>query len=548
MYAQSDYRSPLNIPIVLSANFGELRPNHFHTGIDIKTQGSINKPVYSIADGYVSRISISSSGYGLAIYINHPSTGQTSVYGHLNKFVPKIAQYVKKRQYIKERFNIDLQIQPTQFPIKKGDLIAFSGNTGSSGGPHVHFEIRDTKTNNALDPLPYYKKIIEDDIAPIVKGIAVYPIAGKGVVNNSTETFRNPITQLKNGHFSTIDSKIDTWGLIGIGVYANDRMNKTSNIYGVKIVRLYVDGKLIFCSNIDKVNFGKSRMINSLTDFDYWSKMKDFYMKSFIEPANHLEVYKSVSTTNGYLNIDEEKKYQLKYELEDSYGNKTTYNFTINGKKQDIPSIVPYSQVMRWNQNNQYITKDFSLIIDKGNLYNDIYFSLEQEKDSLSLSDKYKVNNQYVPLNKSADIKIRLINDTAINKQQYGIIDVDKEKPIWIGGKYENGYITAKIRELGHTYVINLDKEAPKITPIQRKNWKTRGIITIKATDNLSGIKRYRGTLNGRYALFEHDDKSTNYIYRFDPQRLIKGKKYKLKFMVEDFAGNISNFFHEFIY
>ena len=180
--AQNIYRSPLDIPLILSANFGELRPNHFHSGVDFKTQGVVNKPVYSIEDGYVSRISVSPSGYGLAIYVDHPSTGQTSVYGHINKFTPKITKYIKEKQYEQEAYKIDLKLSANEFPVKKGDLIAYSGNTGSSGGPHVHFEIRNTSDQLALDPLVYYKDRIEDTQAPLIKGIAIYASEGKGAV------------------------------------------------------------------------------------------------------------------------------------------------------------------------------------------------------------------------------------------------------------------------------------------------------------------------------------------------------------------------------
>lgn len=548
IYSQYDYRSPLDIPLILSANFGELRPNHFHTGLDIKTQGVINKQVYSIADGYVSRISVSPSGYGLAIYVDHPATGQTSVYGHLNKFTPAIAKYVKDKQYEKENYKVDLNLLPEQFPLKKGDLIAYSGNTGSSGGPHLHFEIRDTKTKHALDPLPYYKKIIDDNIAPIIKGIAVYPIAGKGVVNNSSNALRQVITPLKEGGFSPINKKADVWGLIGIGIHANDRMSKTSNIYGVKTVRLYVDNSLIFSSNINEVDFDQSRMINSLTDFDYWYKTKGFYMRSFVEPANYLQVYPAISTNNGYLNIDEEREYKLKYELEDAYGNKTSYNFAVNGKKQEIPQMKLCSQAMVWNHNNHYITEDFSLIIPSGNLYNDICFTLKEEKDSVYFSNKYTVNDNYIPLDKSAYIKIKLTKDTLINKRQYGIIALDGKKPVWTDSQYENGYVTAKIRELGHTYAVATDIKAPDITPIQPENWKTKKVITIKVTDNISGIENYRGTLNGQYALFKHDIKSANYIYELDPERLIKGEKYLLEFTTNDAAGNTASYSYEFTY
>ncbi|MFR9165304.1 MAG: M23 family metallopeptidase [Dysgonomonas sp.] len=259
----SQYDSPLKIPVYLSANFGELRNNHFHSGIDIKTQGVINKPVYSVADGYISRISVSPSGYGLALYITHPETGQTSVYGHLESFIPSVEKYVKSKQYEQESFRVNLSPEKNEFPVKRGQLIAYSGNTGSSGGPHVHFEIRDTETEHPLDPLVYYTDIIKDNVPPDLRGIAVYPIAEKGVVNNSSTPLRQNVTKAKNGNYLPLKTDISAWGTIGIGVKAYDKMSATSNIYGVKIVRLYVDDNKVFESDINRYSFDETRALNS---------------------------------------------------------------------------------------------------------------------------------------------------------------------------------------------------------------------------------------------------------------------------------------------
>lgn len=549
LYSQEHkYASPVNFALELSANFGELRPNHFHTGIDIKTQQVINKPVLSIEDGYVSRISISPSGYGLALYINHPSTGQTSVYGHLNKFTPELTKYIKDKQYEKETHKIEIYPEENEFPVKKGELVAYSGNSGSSGGPHIHFEIRDTKTEHALDPLPYYVDRIPDTKAPEVRGIAIYPIAGKGVVNNSKNTYRQAVSRLQSGKYSPLSKTIEAWGMIGFGINAVDRMNNTHNTYGVKSVKLYCDEELISSFNINEVNFDRSKIINSMTDFDYWYKNRKFYMKSFVEPGNILKIYDSTSV-KGYLDVNESKTYKLRYELVDNNGNKTVYNFSIVGKEQKIPVQDGCVMAMAWNQNNHYITDDFSLIVPANKLYDDICFTLQTRKSSNYLSPIYSVNNQtYVPLHGTASLKIKMTKDTLENKKQYGIVSMDNKRTRWIGGEYSNGYVTTEIRELGADYAITYDTKAPVITPIQPERWKQRNAITIKVTDNLSGVKSYKGTLNGEYALFEYDVKSSNRIYKFDSERLVKGTKYQLVFTAEDACGNSSTYKYEFTY
>lgn len=545
--AQSQYRSPLDIPLILSANFGELRPNHFHSGIDLKTQAVVDKPVYSIADGYVSRISVSPSGYGLAIYVDHPATGHTSVYGHLNSYAPKITKYLKEKQYEKESYRIDLSLDSTVLPVKKGELIAYSGNTGSSGGPHVHFEIRNTADQLALDPLVYYKSGIKDAIPPQLKGIAVHPVQDRGVVNNSREIFRQSVSALKSGDYALLKDTINAWGRIGVSVYANDRMTGTNNIYGVKKVRLYLEDKEIFSSDITSVNFANTRMINSMIDYDHWYTKRAFYQKSFIEPGNRLSIYKTVD--NGYINIDEEKVYHLRYELEDLYGNLTRYSFNIMGKKQDMPAVKQHAVKMKWDEENHFSADLFSLTIPEGNLYDDLYFSFERIQNSARFSSVYKVNNEYIPLHGYCDMTIKLTRDSLLNKAQYGIVRITaKGGESWVGGKYNNGAVTTRIRDLGHTYAVSSDTKAPTITPVQPARWVTNGKIVIRVTDDKSGVASCRGTIDGEFALFEHDVKKPLYTYKLDPTRLQKGKTHKLVFVATDGCGNESKYEYEFKY
>lgn len=543
--AQIQYKSPLDIPLILSANFGELRPNHFHSGIDLKTAGVINKSVYSIEDGYVSRISVSPSGYGLAIYVSH-TTGQTSVYGHINKFAPKIAEYVKEKQYEKESFSVDITLNNDVFPVKKGDLIAYSGNTGSSGGPHVHFEIRDTETQEAQDPLVYYKDKINDSRPPLIKGIAFYPVNEKGAVDFSRDPARKTITTLKSGNYASLKDTVQAWGTIGVGVYANDRMDGTTNIYGVKKVRLYCDNIEIFSSDISNVDFGKTRMINSMTDYEYWSQKKVFYQKSFVEPGNKLPIYKTVN--NGYININEERIYNLRYELEDLYGNQTDYSFCVKGREQTIPQKKRCSQLMLWNEESNYKSENFSLNIPKEYLYDNLCFILKDKKSASHYSDIFIVNDTRVPLHNFCDMSIRVTKDTLVNKAQYGIVQINGVNEYWVGGTYDNGSITARIRELGQTYAVSSDTKAPAITPVQPARWVRNGEIRIRLSDNKSGIRSWKGTIDGNYALFEKDVKSPFYIYKFDIKRLKKGQNHKLVFTATDGAGNSASYEYEFRY
>lgn len=544
--SQNEYADPVKFPIYLSGNLGELRNNHFHAGIDIKTQGVVNKPVYSVADGYISRVFVAPGGYGKALYITHPETGQVSVYGHLNSFTSEVEKYVKEKQYEKESFRVNLFPEEGCFKVKKGDLIAYSGNAGSSGGPHLHLEIRDAVTEEVIDPLNYYKQSIKDNVAPEFRGVAIYPVEGEGAVNNSRRPLRQNITKAKNGQYTSPKTAITAWGRIGLGIKAYDRMTGTQNIYGVKKISLYVDGNLIFKSVIDKFGFDQTRMLNTFIDFADWRNNKSFYMKSFIEPGNTLPFYESVD--NGYININEERVYRIKYELEDAYGNKSQYSFSITGKRQAIPAPKKGSLYMVWDHDNRYLSDAFSLVIPVGNLYDNFMFTLQRTPSDVYLSDIYRVNDEPVPFHDKAEMKIKIVKDSYSDKEKYGIVSIKGNKDSWVGGTYDDGYMKANIRETGGSYAVIYDDVPPVITPVQPEIWEKQQKISIRAVDDKSGISSFRGTIDGEYALFERDIKTTIYTYHFDSSRLEKGKKHSLEFTVTDDRGNESVYTSQFYY
>lgn len=544
-YSQQ-YRNPVTIPAALSGNFGELRNNHFHSGIDFKTQQVVDKPIVAIEEGYVSRISVSPGGYGLALYIDHPSTGHTSVYAHLNSFSKEIADWVKEQQYLQERFSITLYPEPGMFPVKKGEQIALSGNTGSSGGPHLHFEIRDTQTEEPLDVLEFIAKI-PDTRKPDLQGIAFYPMAEKGVINGSGHPVKLNIAKDKAGNPLALSRNIEAWGRIGVAVKAYDRMDGQNNIYGVKHIRLFVDNRQLFSSTVDRYSFADARMLNSFIDFEDWRKQKSFFMKSFLEPGNRLPFYETEN--NGYIDIDEERVYHLRYELEDHYGNRLTYNFTVTGKLQPIPEREECDNRMRWNSYNSYTDTGFQLLISRGNLYDDICFSHSSIRSPNHYSDIHQVNNTPVALHDRAEIWIGMHVDTLQNKQNLGIVRISNNgSESWIGGEYVHGGVSAAIRELGDRYAISADTVAPVITPIEETSWASQKRIRIRLTDNKSGIRSFRGEINGEFVLFTHDSKSSVYTYRFDEDRIGNGQQQLFTFTATDGAGNRTEYQYSFYY
>ena len=249
--------SPVDIPVTLSASFGELRPNHFHSGIDIKTQQQIGLPMYSIDDGYVWRISISPGGYGNCLYLKHKDV--ISVYAHLDRFTPEITEWIRDYQYKNKTFSMDAYLQPNEIPVKQGDLVAWGGNSGSSGGPHLHFEIRDTTGVYVYDAQPLYN--VYDNVYPRFKNIAINPVSGQGVVDNSYTYKMYGVKRTGTGKY--VANKIKAWGKIGIEVKAFDYMTGQNNFYGVKSLKLLVDDKLTFSYIMDKFSLEDTRYINS---------------------------------------------------------------------------------------------------------------------------------------------------------------------------------------------------------------------------------------------------------------------------------------------
>ncbi|MGM9760213.1 MAG: M23 family metallopeptidase [Parabacteroides sp.] len=534
-----ELRNPFDFPILLSGNFGELRSNHFHSGIDFKTQGVEGKAVHAVQEGYVSRISVSPWGYGNALYLTHPD-GTTTVYGHLQRFIPAIASYVKEQQYAQESFRVDLSLSPDQFPVERGAVIAYSGNTGSSGGPHLHFEWRDSETDEPMDALEPYLDRIQDTRAPRAEAIRVYPLSGEGVVNGSGHAQNFAV---KNGTQGTasLSGVIRAWGKIGLAIRANDYMDQTTNVYGVRNIRLSVDGVVVFESDLNRFAFDETRYLNSYTDYAEWINHRHFFVKSFVEPGNRLRFIESLN--RGIITIDEPRRYEIAYTLTDLAGNPYRLRFTIQGEEQPIPERETEGEEFHWNSENRFGAKGIRLTVPKGALYNDLSFHYHAKSDSSALSDRHYLHDEPVAFHRPAHLSLRLVEDTLEEKSHYGIVRLRNGKPTWIGGQYRQGWIDTEIRESG-CYQIAKDSEAPRITPLDMAQWKKKRMFRFRLTDNLSGVENYRGEIDGAFVLFEMDNRSV-ITYRWDAERLESGP-HTLKLTVWDAVKNEQCYVYEF--
>ncbi len=523
---------PMDIPPYLSGNFGELRTNHFHSGIDFKTQGTTGIPVQSIKDGYISRIFISPSGYGRALYVDHPD-GTTTVYAHLDHFSKKLETFARDSQYIKQSFFLDISVSPQLFPVKQGEIIGYSGNTGSSGGPHLHFELRETSTQEAHDPLVLYTDKINDSRKPVFQSFMIYPKAGKGVINGKTEKVPLHIKKDKKGNEILSPEKTTVYGQVGFAVKAYDYMNDTHNSFGVKEIILKIDKKEIFRSDMAHFAFSETRYLNSYVDWEEWTYNKSFYMKSFIDPGNKLNIYRM--TGDGFFDFNEERDYHIQYILKDLYGNIAVRDFTVTGKKQAIPEYHPDGIPFPYNQDNTFEKNGIFLSIPVGNLYKDVYLKYDTVAYYTPFAPLYKLHKR-TPLHSYCQLSIKIIKDIYPEKEKYGIICVNDGKKSWVGGNYENGKITTKIRELG-SFSIDIDTIIPTVTELNPQSWAKNKCISFKISDSGSGINYWTAELNGKFVLFEFDAKKAHLFCNYDPSRMKAGKQ-KLRLTVRDACNN----------
>lgn len=536
VYAQSSSRHlpsftpPFDFPILLSGNFGELRSNHFHGGLDFKTGGTVGKPVRALADGHISNIRVThGSGYVLEVTYNN---GYRTINRHLQNFVGEVARLVKDRQYANESWEVEIKPQPGEYPVKAGQTIAWSGNTGYSFGPHLHLDVLETATDDYIDPILAFKSRIKDTTPPRAQGISLFPQPGRGVVNGTQEVHTFPLQH---------QEKITAWGWIGAGIRAYDYMEGASNRYGVHTVLLEVDGVEVFRSVVDRFSAEETRMINS------WV-YEGQYMKSFIDPGNTLRMLHAGNDYRGLLEIKEERPYHFVYTLTDAFGNTSKTRFTVWGERTDISPLQHRDKyILRWNKFNYLHEPGLSLLIPRGMLYEDVYLNYELRADSGDIAFTYRLHDKPVPLHSRCELKIGLRKQPVEDMTKYYVAGINtRGKKYPLGGVYEDGFMKTTVRELG-TFTVALDTIPPVITPLNPKQWAKNGRIVYKLKDNESGIATYRGTIDGKYALFGIPNSITGHlVYEIDSER-VKPGKHLLEITVTDACGNVAVHRTEFV-
>lgn len=524
-YPKGSFRSPIDEPLVLIGNFGEIRPNHLHSGFDLKTGRKIGLPVYAIGDGFVSRIKISAEGYGKAIYITHLN-GYTSVYAHLSDFEGNIESYAKKIQYGKESFEIDSTLIPFALPVKIGDLIGHSGNTGSSTGPHLHFEIRDLKTEQPINPY-FFGYTISDTVKPEIKKIVVYPLDKKAIVNGKNQPVR--YTPLSSGGTYLLNpaDTINVSGNIGFGIETYDSESGPRNKNAVFSIEVQINGKRIYFYEMEKFSFDNSRYVNAHIDYVEKQKHKADIQKCFLPKNNQLEIYKDV-VNKGIINFSNDSVYQIKYIVKDFAGNtseltaKVQSHTSKKGKTKELPPVD--EKLLNCLEDNSYEKEDIRINIPAYTMYDDFMIRYSKSPAGIHMySELYHLMDEETAAQKAYQLSIKAVNLPETLQDKAAIISIERGKRNYAGGTYKDGWVTTSTKNFG-VFVIAVDSTAPKIRPYielgsdKPVDLKTANMIRIKATDNLSGIKKYRATIDGKWVLCEYEPKKDLLFFKFDDQ------------------------------
>ena len=535
-YPKDYFRAPLDIPMQLSGNFGELRPNHFHAGFDLKTNQREGLNVYAVADGYVSRIKISTFGNGKCIYITHPN-GYTTVYGHLQTAVGPIQEYIHKTHYSEKSFEIEMFPKPEDLPVTKGQIIALSGNTGSSEGPHLHFEFRDTKTEFVINPMFFgFDQYLKDTKKPTISSLFVYPMENT-TVNQSKQPLLLNLSLQKDGTY--LAGKVKANGKIGFGINAVDFDDVSNNRNGVFNVTGFLNGDPKYNYQFNTYSFDEMRFINAFIDYPRYKKTGQRIQKLFMKTPFALSIIKTDSL-NGIIPVEPNLASSYRIEVSDYFGNLNSITVPVEyDSEAPIINAEPLTSkyFVRYNKDSNFEKENMSVFFPAGTFYEDFNLNFDVK------NDRIYIHEDVVPVHSNFTVTIKDSTYSETLRDKLFIARLSGNSKSYNATTRKNDVFTIKSKTLGQ-YGLVLDTIAPviKITKVIQDKWIT-GVKNVQFTigDALSGIRFYNGYLNGNWVLFEYDNKTRKITHTFDDAIVAEGAN-DLKIEVVDNVGNSAIF------
>jgi len=542
-YPKDYFRNPLGIPIQLAANFGELRSNHFHMGFDIRTSQRENLPVYAAAAGYISKVKIERFGFGRAIYINH-SNGYTTLYAHLNDFYDTLHKYVKEKEYADQRWEQEIDFRPNQFPVAKGQFIAFSGNTGGSEGPHLHFEIRDTKTGNNLNPWLFGFGLI-DKMPPSIYRLFYFD---RRYSTYQTKPLLIQITG-SNGKYSSLQKVVLLSSpVVSFGISAEDKLNISSFKYGIYEASLSVDGSEKSSFQLNNISYDDTRYVNGSIDYKTKASGGPYIQHLSRLPGNLSTIFSPAG--DGKIVLTDTLLHNVEILVKDAAGNSSVLRFQCKwepSKTQSLPftantiSMIPKKE-------NQLRMDECEADFSAKAFYDTVPFvySKELSKDTKVISAVHHLYNYTIPVHDSFTVRVKPNVAVAENLKDRVVVQfISNHKTEAMRGEWKGDWMETKFRDLGIVKLL-LDTTPANIRLAgwtNGGNVRNKKTISITVIDNVGEIKSFNAFLDNKWYMFSR--KKDLFIHTFD-ERTTPGR-HELKVVVEDIAGNIAEKNYSFI-